>query len=458
MTLATLPFDIISSMLPILQQSYWRDEAFSVLLSSKSLEEILLLTIKDVHPPFYYFLLHFWIKLFGDAEYVTRSLSLLFHFLLVLSSFFLLKHLLKNWKISLLGCLGILFNPFLIEYAFETRAYTFFTFLIVSATLFYLKRKWLTFSLFAALAVLTHNFSVFFLVAFGANWLSENKRHFKERFVEFSKLFTLPILTLLGWSFFLWNQWTKVAGGFWIEPKTSSLLIDSVRAFFMGVKDYPSRGMSYNLAITLIFLGLSYWVADAVNQRNKETLEKNLNLLVFLFSIPFLIVYVISSFWVPIYHERFLMPVLPIFIVWIVYSLFKFSVINKSFSYFIFAVGLAYVLFSVQGTEEIMRKTTKPAINYGVSQVLAKASGEYVIVPESVLNFLETKYYVKKSGRNIPVYAYLSDGKIPFYVGAVLFTNEDLITEYPQDKNVWVVKPDGGFYFRDNQLIRRYPE
>ena len=130
-------------MLPILHQSYWRDEAFSVLLSSKNLKDILLLTIKDVHPPLYYFLLHFLIKLFGDAEYVTRSLSLLFHFLLVISCFFLLKHFIKNWKLSLMGALAILLNPFLLEYAFETSSYMFFAFPVVTATLFYLKRKYL---------------------------------------------------------------------------------------------------------------------------------------------------------------------------------------------------------------------------------------------------------------------------------------------------------------------------
>lgn len=161
-------------MLPILHQSYWRDEAFSVLLASKKLKDVLSLTIQDTHPPLYYFLLHFWIRLFGDGEYVTRSLSLLFHFLLVLSCFVLLKHLLKNWKVALFGSLGVLLNPFLIEYAFETRGYMFFAFLIVTAALFYLKKKNFLASLFLTLAVLTHNFAVFFLIAFIAFWLYEN--------------------------------------------------------------------------------------------------------------------------------------------------------------------------------------------------------------------------------------------------------------------------------------------
>ncbi len=441
-------------MLPILHQSYWRDEAFSVLLSSKSLKEIISLTIRDVHPPLYYSLLHFWIRLFGDAEYVTRSFSLLFHFLLVLSSFFLLKHLLKNWKFSLLGSLGILLNPFLIEYAFEARAYTLFAFLIVTAALFYLKRKWFLSSLFITLAILTHNFAVFFFMAFIAHWFYENGRSIesiKEKLNRFAFLFSLPILAVLGWSIFLWNQWVEVAKGFWIEPKTSSLLVDSIRVFFRGVEEFPSRGMLYNLTLALIFIGLSYWVVKAVSQRDKDVSKNKDTLLIFLFSVPFLITYIISTFWVPIYHERFLIPILPLFIIWIAYSLFKLSKLDKSFSYFVFAIALAYVLFAIQSTEEIMKKTTKPPINYGVNQILSRASDNGIIIPESILNFLETKYYVQKSGRSIPVYAYSPDGNVVFYIGAVLFEEKDIIREYPKNKEIWVIAPDGRYYLKNDR-------
>ena len=435
-------------MLPILTQSYWRDEAFSVLLSSKSLADILLLTIKDVHPPLYYFLLHFWIGLFGDAEYATRSLSLLFLFLLTFSSFLLLRQLLGNWKLSLLGSLGILLNPFLIEYAFEARAYMLFAFLIVTAALFYLKRKYLTSSIFLTLAILSHNFGIFFLIAFLAFWFYENKENLFKKISQFVSLFSLPIVSFLGWLVFLWSQWTKLAEGFWIGPKTSSIFIDAFRSYFQGSLDYPSKSMLYNITVALVFLALSYLIVQAAK---KEKVFNNEGLfLVFLFAIPFLIVYLISAFWVPIYHERFLIPILPIFIVWVIYSLVKLNKVNVSLSYFIFALALGYVLFALQSSEEIMRKTTKPAINYGVNQVLAQAQDTDAIIPESNLNFLETKYYAGRSGKNIPVYAYAPDGKIAFYIGAVLFEPNEIIREYPKNKRVWVITPNGGYHLKED--------
>lgn len=441
-------------MLPILQQSYWRDEAFSVLLASKSLRDILFLTIKDNSPPLYYFLLHFWMRLFGDAEYVTRSFSLLFLFLLVLSSFFLIRYLLKDWKISLLGSLAILLSPFLIEYAFEARAYMFFAFLTITAALFYLKKKYLLSSLFLGLMVFTHNFGIFFLVAFLAFWFYENKGKFKKKILNFASIFIFPILVFSGWFQVLWNQWTKVAEGFWIPQITSSIFIDSFRNFFRGSKDYSSLAMLYNLTVALVFLGFFYWIVKLFIKRednNNDSLDKESLILVFLFSIPFLITYVISAFWVPIFHERFLIPILPAFIIWIIYSLFRLFKLKNSLSYLIFALALAYVFFGIQSSEEIMKKTTKPAINYAVRQVLAISDNNDVIIPGSNLNFLETKYYVKRYGRSNPVYAYSTDGKIPFYIGSVLFEQSEIINNYPKDKKIWIITSDGSYHLFEEE-------
>lgn len=437
-------------MLPILHQSYWRDEAFSVLLASKNIKDIILLTIKDVHPPLYYLLLHFWIRLFGDAEYVTRTLSLFFLFLTALVSFFLLKHLLKNWKIALMGSVSIMLNPIMIEYAFETRAYMFFTFSLLTAVLFYLKRKYFLSSIFLVFMVLTHNFSVFFLIAFLAYWFYLYKESLLKNILQFIALFGLPILAFLGWLVFLWQQWVEVASGFWIEPKTSSIFVETFRVFFQGVKDYPTKGMLYNLTLALVFIAFSYWIVQRIKkEQDKSQKDKSeVLLLATLFSIPFLIVYIISTFWVPIYHERFMLPILPLFVIWVVYSLYKLSQKDKLLSYVICSLGVAYLLFALQSAEAIISKSTKAPINYAVNEVLAKARTGDVIIPETNLNFLEIKYYLKKSQANIPVYAYDPDGRIVFYIGSVLFENEEIVKEYPQDKRVWVITQDGNHYLK----------
>lgn len=438
-------------MLPILNQSYWRDEAFSILLALKSLPDLLSTAIQDANLPLYYVILHFWIKWFGDAEYATRSLSLIFHILLVITSIFILQHFIKNWKLSALSSLAILLNPFMISYAFETRGYTLFSFLIAISTLLFLKKKYFTTSLFLTLAIFTHNFSLLFFAAFLAYWLydiTQRKEGIKTKILQSLSLFTLPILIALSWLTVLWNQWIKLAGGFWIEPKTSSILVDAFRVYFRGYQDYPSRGMLYNITLALVFLGISHWVVKVIIKEDKN--QKDSTLLAFLFSIPFLLTYTISMLWLPIFHERYIIPILPLFIIWTAISLFKLSKLSKSISYVIFALFISYLLFAVQSTEEIVRKTIRPPINYSVQQILSKAEPEDVIIPESPLNFLETKYYVLKSEKTNPVYTYSPGGKkdIPYYIGSILYSEEEVITDYPKDKNIWIVQADGGHYLK----------
>ncbi len=443
-------------MLPILHQSYWRDEVASVLLAQKSLSDIFTLTLKGVHPPLFYYFLHFWMKLFGNYEYVTRVLPFLFHFLLVLVVFFLLLHLLKNWRPSLLGSAAILINPFLISYAFELRAYSMFAFFTVTALLFFLKRKYIISSIFLALMLFTHNFAFLFFIPFIVYWaIQAVKINGKERLKEGIKLFFLPLAVFGFWLSFLWNQWVKVASGFWLENSTSSIFVEAFRKYAMGTVDYPSKGMLYNISLVLLFLTFGFWLMEIIKVNLKELVAKHREALftVSLMFFPFLVTYLVSWFWIPIYHERYLIPVLPLFIVFIVYSLYKFSKIKTSLMVLVLSFGVAYLLFGWQASEEILRKTTKPPINYAVHQVLFQAQKEDVIIPRDILNFLETKFYVERSGKTIPVFLYYPEGEIPFYLGyGVVIEDKEIIRELPTDKRIWYIESNGGYSLEDISL------
>src|ERR1700757_5451889 len=59
-------------------ESLWLDEAYSIYTSQESLPAIVQETSKDVHPPLYYFVLHYWIRSFGISEFAVRFLSVIF--------------------------------------------------------------------------------------------------------------------------------------------------------------------------------------------------------------------------------------------------------------------------------------------------------------------------------------------------------------------------------------------
>ncbi|MDE3089331.1 MAG: glycosyltransferase family 39 protein, partial [Chloroflexota bacterium] len=58
-------------------QSLWNDEGNSVALAPLSLEAIANSAAHDIHPPLYYFLLHFWMPFIGNSEYAVRFLSVI---------------------------------------------------------------------------------------------------------------------------------------------------------------------------------------------------------------------------------------------------------------------------------------------------------------------------------------------------------------------------------------------
>ena len=59
------------------QQSLWYDEGFSLYLSSQDIATITSTTAADIHPPLYYYVLHYWLIAVGSSEFAVRYLSLL---------------------------------------------------------------------------------------------------------------------------------------------------------------------------------------------------------------------------------------------------------------------------------------------------------------------------------------------------------------------------------------------
>lgn len=426
-------------MLPILNQSLWRDEAFSILLSEKNPLEIIKLSIKDTTPSLHYLLLHYWMLIFGNSEVAARSLSVLFHVLTAIAVFFVARKLIKSKLAQILISFSVLFNPFLLQYAFEARLYSLLAFLTVLAVYFLLTGRNFLSGIVLALGILTHNFGVFNFLAVASWWFYVNKGKFNTQ--GGFKILGLPTLTVILRTSIIWGSWTKVAQGFWIKQPTSSIFIHSFEKFSQGDLSYPIQPMLYTITLILTFFAFSYWVW----RKNFDKDRNSTLLLIFVMLLPIFLTYIISILIAPIYHERYLIATVPMLVTIIGYSLYKLYESNSRVRNLIIGLVAIYAVLLIQASGEIVGTTTKPAINWGVNQVLLKAKEGDVIIPQSNLNFLETKYYVEKSGKSIPVLAYQQDGKIPFYLGAVLFSSEEIVTQIPKNKRVWQINSDGGY-------------
>ncbi len=104
-------------------QSFWYDEGTSVVLAARDLPTIARDAAADIHPPLYYFLLHYWIGWFGNSEVGARSLSVLLGAALVALTWLLGRRLFGP-TVALAAALLAAVSPFAVYYAQETRMYT----------------------------------------------------------------------------------------------------------------------------------------------------------------------------------------------------------------------------------------------------------------------------------------------------------------------------------------------
>lgn len=110
--------------------SVWWDEGFSIYLARMPLLQAAYRTAFDVHPPFYYWLLHFWIRLVGESEFAVRYSTVLFAVLTVALVAALGRRLLGPRE-GVLAALILALARIDVEWSQEMRMYTVATALVI---------------------------------------------------------------------------------------------------------------------------------------------------------------------------------------------------------------------------------------------------------------------------------------------------------------------------------------
>ena len=154
----------------ILDAGYWIDEGITVGIAQHPFTHIPHVLRHDGAPPLYYLLLHIWIKLFGDSETRTHTLSLLFALGAIPTAYWSASSLFGRRAAWICAGLAAV-NPFMTVYAQETRMYSIVMLLsfVASAAFvhaFVYGRRRYAILLWGTLVVLlyTHNWT-FFLIA-----------------------------------------------------------------------------------------------------------------------------------------------------------------------------------------------------------------------------------------------------------------------------------------------------
>ncbi|MBI1863997.1 glycosyltransferase family 39 protein [Candidatus Woesebacteria bacterium] len=281
--------------------SIWGDEAFSAILSMKSLPDILKIISHDTSPPLYNITEHIAFQLFGTSEIVIRGLSFFYYCIAI---FFVYKIASFLWgkKTGILAALFSFFNPFFFIYAFEGRMYSILALGVVASMYFFLRRNWKAYIVATLFALYSHHFAFFALFVQGFWFLYElikpahgaakikKRKLIRQMFLSFIAVGIL----YLPWLPFLYAQTKMVGSGFWLGRPT---LLDLRRLIY----DYLATGISNKLsdyALILVILGL-------VLRKWRQNLKQSLFVLSW-FLIPILLAFGISQKFSSIFYNRYL--------------------------------------------------------------------------------------------------------------------------------------------------------
>ena len=322
--------------------SLWLDEASSVKFSNDSLSGIIETTGKDVHPPLYYFALHYWMKLFGDSETSARLLSALFGILCLPVIYKVASHLFDRTT-GLLATGILALSRFHLEFSQEARMYSLLCLLSLLSIYFFIKlleersRFALAgYILTSALMMYTHVYSFFIIAAenlYVLTLLFASRDIFKLNWKRWLVSQVTLVVLFLPWLSVQAQQFSRVQQGFWI-PKLPPRLLLYTLTMYAGSNPLAWI-LSTLIALAVFVLAASISFSDgeqrlvagwkgwnekplpesAAGEGNKGVHAGRLKLYLLLLWLlcPILLPYIVSQFSSPIFLPKYTIAALPAF-------------------------------------------------------------------------------------------------------------------------------------------------
>jgi uncharacterized membrane protein len=152
------------------RESFWFDEAHTYWIVTTAPTEIVKSVSGDVHAPLYFLLVHYWVRVLGDTDWVIRLFSALVG-VAAIPVVFKIGALLFNQQFGLTAALFLSASGFHIQYSQEARPYSLYFLLTSLSVLFAVlahKRiayAWIGYVVSTTLLLYTHNTAVLAIAA-----------------------------------------------------------------------------------------------------------------------------------------------------------------------------------------------------------------------------------------------------------------------------------------------------
>ncbi|KKP66032.1 MAG: hypothetical protein UR63_C0039G0005 [Candidatus Roizmanbacteria bacterium GW2011_GWC2_35_12] len=404
-----------------LVQSFWRDEAFSYLMAKKSLLDIMISTAHDFSPPFYYFVLHFWISIFGKSEIALRSLSLIFYWATLYVAFLFLNDVFKmTLKKSFLYLLLFVINPLLVYYAFEVRMYSMFAFFSILSFYALYKKNSTLYLISSILGVYTHYFML--LVVLG-------------QYVFFRYKQKLVFISFIPWMVFVLFNRSLGVQPFWINKFKFTHIFTFIGNLYSGY-EYGSKLVDKIMTPLSVLLWIIIIFACLKRSKNHPAQQKLFKLIaVWGLVLPFFVV--IVSYLKPIFLPRYL-----IFAVSGLIFLLIFSFERMSGFFKIFSLSLLVIMsLSFMKVEVLVRR--KANFRKPIREIKNLMKKDDVLLVTSELDYFTAQYYLDEDR----VFIYGKNySEIQNYIGKVLIKEEAVVNKLPvYPKRAFVLNEWGGY-------------
>ena len=295
-------------LLYLTKADIWHDEGYTAATIKRPLIDIISTTTTDVHPPFYYIIMHFCQLLFGDSIISLRSFSVACGVMTIAILFFLLQKIFSK-RIAIFGAFLASLGPFLIRYSDEARMYALAALIGVAATYAFImavdkkdkKPWWILYGFLAAIGIYTQYFLALLLPAhFVYLWLKIGGNR-----TAVIKIFTnkniwlaagLCFLLFLPWLPVMISQISRVSGEFWI-PEVNKFTIPTTLSMFLT---YDKRIVRY---FGLLLLPIMF-IVSLVLARKFHKYRAAIWLMTIWSFLPMIIIYTLSK-GRPIYLDRY---------------------------------------------------------------------------------------------------------------------------------------------------------
>ena len=352
------------SLLNLNKSSIWFDEAFSAYISQYNLFDIAKYTAQDVHPPFYYWLLHGWTGIFGLSETSIRSMSLLFGCLTVILAFLIVRKMFGA-RIAGITSFFVAISPMLFRYSIEARMYTLETSIIMLATLVLLyatslksKKLWTSYGILVGVGMLTHYFTALAWIAHLVwhsikSFYSGPIKTLQKRILDRNWVwaYCVAFACYLIWlPFMVYQLFTIQAYGFWIAP----VGIDSIGNFVTNTFYYLEQDqvMGWAALVLIIIISMTAYIGPRVYKKLDQQGKSNYMLLLVSAVVPTVVLFLVSL--PPLkssFLERYLIPASVYLIMFISVSfLIYFRNVKK---YILVAIMMALAAAQIYGVYNV---------------------------------------------------------------------------------------------------------